>query len=228
VLARLAAARNDGDDAGARDADGRFMRWLARDLRERQSARERARAERAAAEFAVRAQGRIAAARLGRGCPVRPLHDRRPAARGTVEQVGALAAAERCAPWLDLGVAAGVGRELWAEPCERWVELPDDVPAGRYVALTVAGDSMTPLLDSGDVILVRLGADVRRETVVVARHPEDGYVVKRVARVTRTRVELASLNAAYPAISIAREARLIVGVVVGRARRQRGGQGGLK
>jgi hypothetical protein len=201
--------------------DERFLDWLARDLRARQSERERVRAEELAGEFARRAQGRIAAARIARGCPVHALRDREPTARGTVEQVGAIAAAEHCAPWLDLGVAAGVGRELWGEPCERWVELPEDAAPGRYVALTVSGDSMMPLLESGDVILVRLGAEVRPESVVVARHPEDGYVVKRVARVTRRRVELASLNAAYPAIGIARDARLIVGTVVGRERRPR-------
>jgi hypothetical protein len=206
--------------AGA-EGDERLLDWLARDLRARQGERERLRADELADDFARRAQGRIAAARIARGCPVRALRDRLPAARGTVEQVGAIAAADRCAPWLDLGVAAGVGRELWDEPCERWVELPDDAPPGRYVALTVSGDSMTPLLESGDVILVRLGAEVRPESVVVARHPEDGYVVKRVARLTKRRVELASLNAAYPAIRIARDARLIVGEVVARGRRER-------
>lgn len=124
------------------------------------------------------------------------------------------AAAEGCAPWLDLGVAAGVGRELWDEPCEHWVRLPDDLPRGRFVALTVAGDSMEPLLHAGDVVLTQVGAAPRRDSIVVARRPDDGYVVKRVGEVAEREIELLSLNPDYPPVRIPREADAVVGTVV--------------
>src|SRR5262249_34841855 len=120
----------------------------------------------------------------------------------------------RRAPMYDLAVAAGAGRELWDEPCERWIALPEQAPPGQFVALAVAGDSMDPLLHAGDVILVRRGPELVRDTVVVARHPDDGYVVKRVGKLRRETVELLSLNEAYPPILIPRDESLVLGTVV--------------
>ena len=121
---------------------------------------------------------------------------------------------ERLAPRIELGVAAGVGRDLWDEPCDSWIELPVDMPSGRYIGLGVNGDSMEPLMHTGDTILVRVGSDVQPNTVIVARHPDDGYVVKRVDRLTPTTIQLTSLNAGYPVLSIPRDPSLIVGTVV--------------
>lgn len=129
------------------------------------------------------------------------------------------AAGEGCAPWEELAVAAGAGRELWDAPCERWVELPAGLPRGRgvrYVALTVAGTSMAPLLHPGDVMLVRLTTRLARGVVAVVRRPDDGYVVKRVAALRAGRVELVSLNPAYRPIEVPRDESLVVGVVVAR------------
>ena len=118
--------------------------------------------------------------------------------RGRFAQVVAAAARVRHAPAMDLSVAAGVGRELWDEPCDRWIPLPESAPDGRYVALRVTGDSMVPLLHDGDTILVKLGDEIVPDSVVVARVPDGGYVVKRVGGVAGSRVELASLNPDYP------------------------------
>jgi phage repressor protein C with HTH and peptisase S24 domain len=115
---------------------------------------------------------------------------------------------------VELGIAAGVGRELWDEPVQSWVELPPDVPPGKYVALKIVGESMAPLMHTGDTVLVRIGADVKRDTVVVARHPEDGYVCKRVSRVRRDAIELSSLDPGRPIITIPRDPSLMVGTVV--------------
>jgi phage repressor protein C with HTH and peptisase S24 domain len=114
----------------------------------------------------------------------------------------------------DLSVAAGIGRELWDEPCTSWVRVPRDVSDGRHVALKVAGDSMLPLFHDGDTILVRLGSDIGPNQVVVARHPDDGYVVKRIERIESSRIELVSLNDAYAPITIPHDLSLILGVVV--------------
>jgi phage repressor protein C with HTH and peptisase S24 domain len=124
------------------------------------------------------------------------------------------AARVHCTPLLELSAAAGEGRELWDAECESWIDLPRDVPPGRCVALTVSGDSMVPLMHAGDVILVMLGPRIASDSVIVARRPDEGYVVKRVGRIRRETVELLSLNDTYPPIAIPRDARLVVGTVV--------------
>jgi SOS-response transcriptional repressor LexA len=133
---------------------------------------------------------------------------------GTLAEVVAAAARVRHAPAIELSVAAGVGRELWDEPCERWIPLPEGTPDGKYVALRVTGDSMVPLLHDGDTILVKLGDELVPDAVVVARVPDGGYVVKRVGGLAGSRVELASLNPDYPPIVIPRDPSLVLGTVL--------------
>jgi len=115
---------------------------------------------------------------------------------------------------IELGIAAGVGRELWDEPVSSWVEMPPHMPPGEYVALKIVGNSMAPLMHTGDTVLVRIGADIRCDTVIVARHPDDGYVCKRVRRLTRNVIELSSLEPGRPIIRIPRTAESIVGTVI--------------
>lgn len=207
VLARLAARagghRLDPDDA----ANAPFHEWLARDARAGQRSAERRATEARAERFARRMQAMVLAKQLGvavaPGAPV--VHEMR----------RDRAVHERLVPWPELGVAAGVGRELWDEPCERWVELPSTLATGsKYVALTVSGSSMEPALHAGDVVLVSVGAGVRRDSIVVARRPEEGYVVKAVGRLTRRVIELRSLNPEFATFSIPRDQALIVGTVV--------------
>jgi hypothetical protein len=114
---------------------------------------------------------------------------------------------------VDLAAAAGAGRELWDEPVEQWVALPRGAPRMRALALRIAGESMAPLLHTGDTVLVELGPALVRGRVVVARHPDDGYVCKRVERVGRREVLLASLDPAYGTVTIPRDERLVVGTV---------------
>ena len=114
----------------------------------------------------------------------------------------------------DLSVAAGAGRALWDIECDTSVELPSHFAGGRYLALRVAGDSMTPLMHSGDVVLVKLGSEARPDSVVVAQLPDHEYVVKRVGRVTPGRLELVSLNPAFPPVRVARAANSVLGTVV--------------
>jgi phage repressor protein C with HTH and peptisase S24 domain len=117
-----------------------------------------------------------------------------------------------------LAAAAGVGREMWDAPVDRWVELPPGTPRGRYLALRIAGDSMEPVMHSGDTVLVALGRPLRAGAVVVARHPDDGYVCKRVrgfrGRGRREVAELESLAPGRPLIALPRDERLVVGQVV--------------
>lgn len=132
----------------------------------------------------------------------------RPVCVATPGQVAGVAV-----PWVRLATAAGIGRELWDEECDTWVGLPSHLQRGNYVALNVKGHSMVPLLHDADVILVNMAAIPDHGDIVLARTAE-GYVVKRLTRMTSTGVELESLNPAFPPIIIRDQERPIVGVVV--------------
>lgn len=118
------------------------------------------------------------------------------------------------APWLELAVCAGDGRVLWDEPAERWLAIPADVTPGEHVALPVSGDSMQPLLHDGDTLLVRVGNACVPGDVVVARQPDDGYVVKRVGGRGRSGLRLVADNPRYPDLLLPDDPALVVGVVV--------------
>jgi Peptidase S24-like len=138
----------------------------------------------------------------------------RPDAPGPLAAMFAAARQRGAAPLAELGVAAGTGRELFDEPCDAWVALPDGLPAARYVALRVVGDSMTPLLHSGDVVLVDLDAGVPAGAIAVARHPDHGSVVKRVLPAAGGVLRLVSLNPAYPSLELPPGAGALLGPVV--------------
>ena len=138
-----------------------------------------------------------------------------PTQRGAPMQVIDEAMAAGAVARVDLSAAAGLGRALWDEPVEQWVALPAGVPAVRALALRIDGESMAPLLHTGDTVLVELSPRLVRGHVVVARHanPEDGYVCKRVERIGRREIVLASINAEHGSVVIPRDERLIVGTV---------------
>jgi phage repressor protein C with HTH and peptisase S24 domain len=175
----------------------------------------RAAAEReaAAARFADRVRSRLASGRGVRRIDRAP-EPVRTGLAGALAPMLAAARGYRAAPLVELGVAAGTGRELLDEPCEAWVALPRELPSGRYVAFRVVGDSMVPLLHSGDVVLVDLDGTVAAGAVAVARHPEHGYVVKQVGRLGARGVPLESLNRAYPTLTLAAGLGALIGPVV--------------
>jgi SOS-response transcriptional repressor LexA len=191
-----------------------FLDWYAREARATLSAAERRKLDAGADQFV----GRVLARRVMERSRVREVAAEPESApaweEGTLAQVVTAAARVRHAPALELSVAAGAGRELWDEPCDRWIAVPDGTPDGQYVALRVTGDSMVPLLHDGDTILVKLGDELVRDAVVVARVPDGGYVVKRVGGIAGSRVELASLNPNYPPIVIPRDPSLVLGTVL--------------
>ena len=133
---------------------------------------------------------------------------------GTVPQVLADAIADRAAPQLDLSAAAGIGRELWDEPCEAWVELPAHVPNGRYIAVRIKGESMVPLFHTGDTILVHLDVPIERGRIILVQMPDGGYAAKKVGRLTPARIELLSLNPDFAPVVIERDERKVIGTIV--------------
>jgi SOS-response transcriptional repressor LexA len=194
--------------------DERLLAWWALEARERT-----ARAARRTSDAQVLAHGRALQARalarrLGVGWRAGRPALVVPTVPGSPSQVLTTAALLRQTPVVDLPVAAGVGRELWDEDADAWLRLPDDVAPGRYLALRVAGDSMEPVMHTGDTVLVALGAPARVGEAIVARHPDDGYVCKRVRRVRAAALELESLAAGRPLITIPRDPALVVGRVV--------------
>jgi len=196
--------------------DERFLFWLANDLRAGLDREQRSTDEREAIEFARRAVTRLQIRLAEKRLPRRQLRERAATLNATLAHSIPAANRERCATILDLAVAAGSGRELWDEPCDRWLELPDDVPSGRYVALRVAGDSMAPVLDPREVILVQLDAPPRVDDLVIARLPDHSHVVKRVASMKGSKMELASFNPEYESIYLARDPSPVVGTVIAR------------
>lgn len=195
--------------------DDRFVRWLEEEASVGQTRAERAHTEAIARAFAARHRARMVAAHAKATLPVSPLRARNVIALSDMRSALDAAALQRCAPWAEATeVAAGVGRALWDEPCERWVGVPEGLPAGKYVAVSVRGGSMEPVLLAGDVVLLHVGAPVCQGSLVVARDEDNGYVVKHVARLTPMRIELESFNPEYVPFNIVRDPRLVVGVVV--------------
>lgn len=211
ALMRL-VARTDVSDVVL--TDERFIAWLAH--------RERSRAERHAgrhARLAAEPRGaalmaRAHARRLSVACIDSAPVTGAATCVGAAGQVVDLAARERRSPLVSLGVAAGTGRELWDEPVDEWVTLPDQIGDGKHIALRIVGESMAPLMHTGDTVLVKLEQEPHVNSVVVARHEDDGYVCKRVARILPDRIELASLEAGRPLIVIPRDPSLILGTVL--------------
>jgi len=209
ALVRLAAAAVAGEDASAWDDPAFVEWWTAR----AQSAAARTARGLSDAEFlaAGRALQALALARsVGvRWRGARPVIAVREAARDEYAAT---------APLVNLAVAAGVGRELWDEPVDEWLALDaslgGDAPTGKHLALRIAGDSMEPLMHTGDTVLVALGRPLRTGTVVVARQPDDGYVCKRVKKLHARSVDLESLAPGRPLIRIPRDESLVVGQVV--------------
>jgi SOS-response transcriptional repressor LexA len=207
-------------DEGLAYQDERFLFWLANDLRAGLDRDQRSRDERDAPEFARRALTRLKICLAEKRLPRRQLRERAALVSATLAHAVPAASREHCATILDLAVAAGSGRELWDEPCDRWLELPEDVPSGRYVALRVAGDSMAPVLGPREVILIQLDAAPRVDDLIVARLPDQSHVVKRVASMKGSTMELASFNPEYESIFVARDPSPVVGTVIARFTRE--------
>lgn len=122
-------------------------------------------------------------------------------------------------PRLDLGAAAGAGRVPGDEAAfdifrfsRRWLE-EQGLARAELSAIRVEGDSMEPLLNDGDEILVDRAPRAFRDGIHVVRLGET-LMVKRVASAGPGRVALLSQNFAYPPVEVAAEEVEIIGRVV--------------
>lgn len=122
-------------------------------------------------------------------------------------------------PRLDLGASAGPGRVAGGEAAfdtfrfsPRWL-AEQGLERAHLSAIRVEGDSMEPLLNDGDEILVDCSPRPFRDGIHVVRLGET-LMVKRVASAGPGRVALLSQNFAYPPVEVAAEEVAIIGRVV--------------
>jgi len=201
-------------------ASAEFTAWYVADVKagltlgEHRSLRERA------ASLARRIAAATAAKNVGRRVPARDLHDRRAPVLAHALEALRFARLEQCAPVIDLPVAAGAGRELLDEECDTWIELPREHRGGNYLALRVAGESMMPVITPGQLVLVELDVTPRVNDVIVARRPDDSYVIKLLASITPCELELRSLNPDFDTIRVPNDSRHVLGKVVARFSRE--------
>ncbi|MDO8501904.1 MAG: S24 family peptidase [Gemmatimonadaceae bacterium] len=214
-IEKLVAQRSD---ATGLDHEG-FVDWLIRDTVRAMTVEEKRDTQKHAQTFAEQLEARLAAERIMKEMPVMHLYDIPAPVVGRVREVFPIAASLECVPLIDSRVAAGEGRELLDEEAERWIEFPLGNSAAGHVALHVSGASMSPFLENGDVIVVKLGARVTINDIIVARRPDEGYVVKRVKEITNSRLKLTSLNPRSRSFDIPKDLSLVLGTVIARFRR---------
>lgn len=94
----------------------------------------------------------------------------------------------------------------------RWL-VEQGLERAKLTAITVKGDSMEPLLNHGDEILVDLSPQPFRDGIHVVRLG-DTLMVKRVASAGGGRFSLLSQNLAYPPVTVEAQDVEIIGRVV--------------
>ncbi|EAQ30696.1 transcriptional regulator [Erythrobacter sp. NAP1] len=120
---------------------------------------------------------------------------------------------------LAIGASAGPGALPTEEAAfdtfrfsRRWL-AEQGLSNAKLSAITVEGDSMEPLLNDGDEILIDRTERAFRDGVHVVRLGET-LMVKRVARAGAGRFALLSQNLAYPPVEVAADELEIIGRVV--------------
>jgi phage repressor protein C with HTH and peptisase S24 domain len=122
-------------------------------------------------------------------------------------------------PRLDVGASAGPGALPGGEVpfdafrfSRRWL-AEQGLEGALLSAITVEGDSMEPLLNNGDEILIDRAPRTFRDGIHVVRLG-DTLMVKRVASAGAGQLSLLSQNLAYPPVNVAAEDVEIIGRVV--------------
>ena len=120
---------------------------------------------------------------------------------------------------LNIGASAGPGALPVDESAydafrfsRRWL-AEQGLEGAQLSAITVEGDSMEPLLNDGDEILIDRAPRAFRDGVHVIRLG-DTLMVKRVAQAGAGRYSLLSQNLAYPPVDVRAEEMEVIGRVV--------------
>lgn len=122
-------------------------------------------------------------------------------------------------PRLDIGASAGPGAVPIGEAVfdafrfsRRWL-AEQGLEGAQLSAITVEGDSMEPLLNNGDEILIDRAPRAFRDGVHVVRLG-DTLMVKRIAQAGAGRYSLLSQNLAYPPVDVSAQEMEVIGRVV--------------
>ena len=101
-------------------------------------------------------------------------------------------------------VAAGIPIDAIEEVVD-WEEIPEDMAkTGEFFGLRIKGDSMTPRIVEGDVVIVRQQPDAESGDIVIVRINGDTATCKRLVKHTHG-ISLISFNPAYPPICFTNE-----------------------
>lgn len=122
-------------------------------------------------------------------------------------------------PRLNIGASAGPGAVPDSEAVfddfrfsRRWL-AEQGLEGAKLSSITVEGDSMEPLLNNGDEILIDTSERPFRAGVHVVRLG-DTLMVKRVAQAGAGRFSLLSQNLAYPPVDVSADELQVIGRVV--------------
>ncbi len=101
-------------------------------------------------------------------------------------------------------VQAGIPTEMISEIID-YEEIPADMASrGEYFGLLIRGDSMSPRMLDGDVVIVRCQPDVENGDIAVVAVNGDNATVKKVKK-TAMGIMLIPLNPSYDTISYTNE-----------------------
>jgi phage repressor protein C with HTH and peptisase S24 domain len=126
--------------------------------------------------------------------------------------MGGCAAARSGGIGRDWGDCRGEGAFDTFRFSRRWL-AEQGLESAQLSAIRVEGDSMEPLLNDGDEILVDRSPRTFRDGIHVVRLGET-LMVKRVASAVPGRMALLSQNLAYPPVEVAADEVAIIGRVV--------------
>lgn len=108
-------------------------------------------------------------------------------------------------------VSAGIGYDLDDDDLWETIEVPENVNSIRAdFALTVAGDSMTPDFNDGDIVLVKIQETIEEGEVGIFTVDGKGYIKKLGRNV------LVSVNSKYEDIRLINTTNKCNGLVLGK------------
>lgn len=106
---------------------------------------------------------------------------------------------------------------IWAEECiEGWITLPQNaLSSGKYFALHVDDDSMSPVIPDGSLIIVRQQPSVENGQIAVVLWDikNEAHVRRVYVDETQKLVTLQAINPAYPPITVKPNKVRILGLV---------------
>ena len=110
--------------------------------------------------------------------------------RKSIPVIGCVQAGEQ-GYFTDAGYPQGAGWD--------YVDLPGFTPKDESTyALEVSGDSMQPLYRDGDILVVSPETGIRRGDRVIVKTKDGQVMAKELVRQTTSKIELKSLNPAFP------------------------------